>query len=98
MNVGKSSAKSALKNVETSLVLAVRVELPTLCEGQTYVFELTDYTEKKENNEVFISDPFYIPPQGYKMCVKVYANGTGSGTGSHFQLHCAFCMAHMMKT
>ena len=27
MNVGKSFAKSALKNVETSLVLVVRVEL-----------------------------------------------------------------------
>ena len=57
--------------------------VPTLSEGQSYVFELTDYTKKKENNEVFISEPFYTHHKGYKMCVKVYANGTGSGTGSH---------------
>ena len=59
------------------------VVVPTLSEGQSYAFELTDYTKKKENNEVFISDPFYTHHKGYKMCVKVYANGTGSGTGSN---------------
>ena len=59
------------------------VVVPTISEGQSYIFELTDYTKKKENNEVFISDPFYTHHKGYKMCVKVYANGTGSGTGSH---------------
>ena len=59
------------------------VVVPTLSEGQSYVFELNHYTKKKENNEVFISDPFYTQHKGYKLCVKVYANGTGSGTGSH---------------
>ena len=59
------------------------VVVPTLSEGQSYVFEFTGYTRKKENNEVFISDPFYTHHKGFKMCVKVYANGTGSGTGSH---------------
>ena len=57
--------------------------VPALSEGQSYVFEFTGYTKKKENNEVFISDPFYTHHKGYKMCVKVYANGTGSGTSSH---------------
>ena len=59
------------------------VVVPTISEGQSYVFELSDYTKRKENNEVFISDPFYTHHKGYKMCVKVYANGTSSGTGSH---------------
>ena len=59
-----------------------RVVVPALSEGQSYVFELSDYTKRKENNEVFISDPFYTHHKGYKIC-KVYANGTGSGTGSH---------------
>ena len=59
------------------------VVVPTLSESQNYAFELTDYTKRKESNEVFISDPFYAHHKGFKMCVKVYANGTGSGTGSH---------------
>ena len=40
------------------------VVVPTLSEGHNYVFELTDYTKRKENNEIFISDPFYTHNKG----------------------------------
>ena len=34
-------------------------------------------------SKYWFSPPFYTHPQGYKMCLKVYANGDGKGKGTH---------------
>ena len=44
---------------------------------------ITNFAEKKSSNRVWHSLPFYTHPQGYKMCLKVYANGRGGGKGTH---------------
>ena len=31
--------------------------------------------------------PFYSGPGGYKLCIKVYANGTGKGKGTHLSVY-----------
>ena len=46
-------------------------------------FVVTNFTERKSSNRVWYSLPFYTHPQGYKMCLKVYANGCGDGEGTH---------------
>ena len=46
-------------------------------------FVLTNFTERKSSNRVWYSPPFYTHPQGYKMCLRVYANGNGDGKGTH---------------
>ena len=51
----------------------------TLSEGETVIFKLTGYASKKEKNEVFFSDPLYVTRGGYKMCIRVDANGVGDG-------------------
>ena len=37
----------------------------------------------KRNSNHWFSPPFYTHPQGYKMCLSVYANGSGKGEGTH---------------
>ena len=46
-------------------------------------FVIINFTERKNSNRVWYSPPFYTHPQGYKMCLTVYANGDGEGKGTH---------------
>ena len=46
-------------------------------------FTLTEFSKHKQLNSRNISPPFYTHPQGYKLCLFVYANGYGSGEGTH---------------
>ena len=45
--------------------------------------KITNFAERKSNNRVWHSLPFYTHPRGYKMCLTVYANGRGDGKGTH---------------
>ena len=54
-----------------------------LSEGEAVIFKLSGYASKKEKNEVFYSKPFYTSPGGYKMCIRVDANGYGAGKGTY---------------
>ena len=44
---------------------------------------ITNFAERKSSNRVWHSLPFYTHPQGYKLCLTVYANGRGGGKGTH---------------
>ena len=46
-------------------------------------FTLTEFSRHKNLNNQKISPPFYTHPQGYKLCLFVYANGYGSSEGTH---------------
>ncbi len=52
----------------------------TLSVGEALVVTLTGYASKRENSTIFYSNPFYTHPGGYKMCVRVDANGYGNST------------------
>ena len=59
---------------------------------QTYThyvnaFKFTKYAERKFNNAHVFSPPFYSSPGGYKLCIKVYANGIGEGKGTHLSVY-----------
>ena len=49
-------------------------------------FIISDFSEKKEANEKWISSPFYTHNRGYKFRLNVYHNGTGRGSGSHISV------------
>ena len=53
---------------------------------------MTGFEQKIRSNYVWYSPPFYTHPRGYKMCLKVDANGNGDGEGSHVSL-----FVYMMK-
>ena len=48
---------------------------------------LTRYSEYKRTNSQWDSLPFYSRDKGYKLQLKVDANGDGSGKGTHLSLY-----------
>ena len=54
------------------------------------VSKLTEFSECKKSFNLFDSHTlksFYTHPQGYKMCLRVKANGTGEGFGTHVSVY-----------
>ena len=51
------------------------------------VLKFTNFAERKSRNEITYSPPFYSSPGGYKMCLRVYANGRGDGKDTHISLY-----------
>ena len=56
---------------------------PTCYPRPPWVIKIEGFQEKKEKNEDWYSDPVYSHFGGYKMCLRVYANGNGSGKSTH---------------
>lgn len=54
---------------------------PSLC-----VFTVTDFTKRKQYNNIYYSPPF-TSNQGYKMCLLVDPDGHGSGRGTHISVY-----------
>ena len=52
---------------------------------------MDNFEQHKEENDAWYSPPFYSHPQGYKLCLRVDANGYGSGEGTHIAV-----FAHLM--
>ena len=44
---------------------------------------MTEYSKHKIDSDTWYSLPFYTGPGGYKMCLRVYANGYGKGSDTH---------------
>ena len=55
--------------------------LQALSHQSGLVFEVSKYARKKEKNEVFCCKPFYTSPGGYRMSIRVDANGCNYGKG-----------------
>ena len=45
--------------------------------------KMTDFKKNKTANAPWYSPPFYTHTHGYKMCIRVHANGYGKGAGTH---------------
>ena len=45
-------------------------------------FVMTDFKQRKKEDSVWYSPPFYSHVGGYKLCLRVHANGYGRGKGS----------------
>ena len=59
------------------------------CE-ESMIFKLSGYEKLKESNESFSSPSFYTRPDGYLMDMVVYANGHGTGEGTHVSVYARF--------
>ena len=49
-------------------------------------FTISEYSKRKQFNSEYYSPPFTTSPRGYRFCLIVYANGAGSGRGSHLSI------------
>ena len=50
-------------------------------------FTMSDFEEHKANNDEWFSPPFYTHTHGYKLCIKVSANGLHDGKGTHVSIY-----------
>ncbi len=46
-------------------------------------FRVTEFDKRKKANRTVYSSPFYTSKNGYKMCLRIDANGNGTGKGTH---------------
>ena len=62
---------------------------PTCYPHPPWVIKMEGFQEKKlkESDKWWFSDPVYSHIGGYKMCLTVYANGEGSGKGTHVSVY-----------
>ncbi len=59
----------------------------TLKDGEQFVFKVTGYSVRKSIADDCTSDTFYTSPGGYNMCIRIYPNGSGRGTGTHVSVY-----------
>ena len=60
---------------------------PTCYPRPPSIFKMEGFQEKKEKNEVVYSVPVYSHFGGYKMCLKVLANGNRNGKDTHVSVY-----------
>ena len=51
-----------------------------------FEFTMTEFEEHKRASDEWYSPPFYTHTHGYRMCIKVFANGFGSNEGKHLSI------------
>ena len=50
-------------------------------------FTLNEFSKRKQLNNTFYGPSFYTNQHGYKMCLKVYANGSDDGKDTHVSVY-----------
>jgi TNF receptor-associated factor 4 len=55
-------------------------------------FTMTDFEKYQMDGDIWYSPHFYTCPNGYKMCLRVDTNGSGSGEGTHLSVY-----VHLMR-
>ena len=55
-----------------------------------HCFTMEKFQEHKENDSQWYSEPFYTHDRGYKMCLRVDANGYDKASGTHLSLFTCF--------
>ena len=51
------------------------------------VFKMSDFSRRKSSRHGWRSSPFYTQAGGYKVCVRVNANGFGDAAGTHVSVY-----------
>ena len=72
-----------IKEMAEKQELALRTGLPI----GTADFTMTNFEHLKQNDGSWCSPPFHTHPMGYRMCLRVDANGWGDGQGTHISVH-----------
>ena len=87
-----------LKDHESNNQLHLDIAMETILKVQTHLtkvesaandqftFKMANFSQYKEPDEVFYSVPFYTHHGGYKMCIRVDANGEGDGADTHISV------------
>ena len=80
----KKQITTLMKNMQI-----IQISLIPTCPAE---LTMTDFEQHKKDDDQWFSIPFYSHPKGYKMCVRVDANGHGQGKHTHTSIY-----IHLMK-
>ena len=72
--------KPAKSFVCPSVIREVQPSTPAAC------LTMVNFEQHKKSNDHWVSPPFYTHTQGYKMCLRVTANGKDSGKDTHISV------------
>ena len=85
--------REARKNDETVQKLKIKQEeecssLKSMVHTSVVPVKLTmtEFEKHKQSGDAWYSEPFYTHHHGYKMCLRVDANGHGDGKGTHLSV------------
>ena len=51
------------------------------------LYKFTSFNKHKTSRDIIYSPAFYTSPKGYKMCISVYANGSGDGANTQVSVY-----------
>ena len=74
--------------VTTETVLELKKMLPKPVTSVT--FRVTDFNKHKTDNDIVYGPVFYTSTNGYKMCLRIDANGSSTGEGTHISAYICF--------
>ena len=84
INKELESTNEQLKvSTETIKSLKTTLEQKNPLIASKEVFKLSQFVQKKKEDETWYSPGFYVSPGGYKMSLRVYPNGNGDGKGTN---------------
>ena len=88
-----SFLKSIIHGNESSLwPLVLFVSSEMLDQVAPAIIRMVDFAKLRQMKEDWYSKPFLVFNEGYRMCIKVYADGVGDGKGTHVSVY-----LHLMK-
>ena len=79
------SRKRSSVFLETSTELLSSAETPINL--VPFSFSVANFRQRKKNDTELYSTPFYSHQRGYKMCIRVDANGSMEGRGTHVSVY-----------
>ena len=86
------ASEQNIRDQEATLTLHQQTLERIICTGELpFNFTMTEFRSKKKNDVDWYSPPFYTHTHGYRMCIRVNANGKGEKKGTHLSLF-AFLM------
>ena len=82
--------QAALKTHTSELEMQLQASLASTHNG-SFLWKIPDISQRRrdaidERITSIYSPPFYTSPNGYKMCIRAYLNGDGSGHTTHLSL------------
>ncbi|XP_042334860.1 TNF receptor-associated factor 2 isoform X1 [Sceloporus undulatus] len=81
----------ALKDLALSEMEHAIQEMDAASHDGIFIWKITDFARKRQDaiagrSPAIFSPAFYTSKYGYKMCLRIYLNGDGTGRGTHLSL------------
>ena len=84
--------KDTMMHLEESITSSncAAIQYKTVSNVDPPTFNMTRFSDHKRDSDRWTSNPVYTNQQGYKICLRVIANGNGFGKGTHVSVFLHF--------